>query len=324
MVERSRTLAMGELERVTDRPFVQQPYSNALLAAAERNPNIVGLTADLGKYTDMLPFAAAYPERYFNVGMAEQNLIMISAGLAKAGKVAFCTTYAVFATRRAYDFIAIACAHSNANVKIMAGMAGLTNGYGATHQAVDDFAMTTAIPDLTVIDPCDATEMAQVVEDIAERPGTFYVRLQRGNVPVVLDPERYRFEVGKAQILREGSDVGIISTGPMTIRALDAAAELAAEGVSVGVLHVPTLKPFDEETVAAFASSCARIVTAEAHRLTGGLGSRVMEALFTRGISKPIRRVGLPDRFFECGSAGYLEAKFGIDKAAVLQAARPR
>ena len=186
--------------------------------------------------------------------MAEQNLVAVAAGLARTGKTVFATTYGVFATRRAYDFIAIALAHSNLDVKVIAGLPGLTTGYGGTHQAIEDLALMRMIPGLTVIDPCDATEIAAATEAIADHRGPVYMRLLRGAVPVVLDPG-YRFEIGKARLLLEGSDLGIISTGLMTERALDAAAALAGHGVAAGVLHVPTIKPFDAAAVTDFAAS---------------------------------------------------------------------
>lgn len=236
--------AMGVDEGGDARPTVDAPFGAALIEAQRRRGDIVGLTADLGKYTDILPFRDAYPDRFFNVGMAEQNLVAVAAGLARTGTVPFATTYGVFATRRAYDFIAIALAHSRVNVKIVAGLPGLTTGYGGTHQAIEDVALMRMVPSLVVIDPCDATDIMQVTHAIADYDGPVYMRLLRGKVPRVLDPDTYRFEIGKAFVLREGSGVGIVSTGLMTEHALDAAAALDA-----GVLHVPTLKPFDAETV---------------------------------------------------------------------------
>jgi len=182
------------------------PFGEALIRAAEANPRIVGLTADLGKYTDIHLFASRFPERFFQIGMAEQNLIGVSAGLARTGFVPFATTYCVFATRRAYDFIAIGAALGSANVKIIAGLPGLTTGYGGTHQGIEDLALMRSIPNLTVIDPCDATELAQAVSAIADHQGPVYMRLLRGQVPVVLDPGTYQFEIGKAKLLSEGSD----------------------------------------------------------------------------------------------------------------------
>src|SRR3954454_16922679 len=214
---------MGQDEATAgERGFVDAPFGQALVDVARNRPEIVGLTADLGKYTDILPFRDAFPDRFFNIGMAEQNLVAVAAGLARTGKIPFATTYGVFATRRAYDFIAIALAHSNLNVKIVAGLPGLTTGYGGTHQAIEDLALMRMIPGLTVIDPCDATEIEAATLAIADHPGPVYMRLLRGAVPVVLEAG-YRFEIGKALSLRHGKDFGIVSTGFMTERALDAA-----------------------------------------------------------------------------------------------------
>ena len=195
----ARTLAMGQDEAAARRrPTVDAPFGRALARLGEEAAEIVGLTADLGKYTDILPFRDAFPERFFNVGMAEQNLVAVAAGLARTGLIPFATTYGVFATRRAFDFVAIACAHSNLNVKIVAGLPGLTTGYGGTHQAIEDLALMRMIPGLTIIDPCDATEIEAATVAIADHPGPVYMRLLRGTVPVVLDPS-YRFEIGKAR-----------------------------------------------------------------------------------------------------------------------------
>jgi transketolase len=313
MTERTRTLAMGVDEAIAaDHPSIDAPFGQALVALGRKRSEIVGLTADLGKYTDVLPFRDAFPDRFFNVGMAEQNLIAVAAGLARTGKLPFATTYGVFATRRAYDFIAIAVAHSRLNVKIIAGLPGLTTGYGGTHQAIEDLALMRMIPGLVVIDPCDATEIAQATEAIADHDGPVYMRLLRGKVSVALDPSSYRFKIGKAVRLRAGKDVGIISTGLMTERALAAADTLAKRGAMVAILHVPTIKPFDEEAVAEFAAGVDRIVTAENHVIVGGLASLVSEALFSRGVIKTVTRVGIPDRFVECGSVLHLQSAYGL------------
>ena len=318
-----RTLAMGEVERVAG-ASVEAPFGQALVALGRRRADVVALTADLGKYTDVLPFRDAFPDRFFNVGMAEQNLVAVSAGLAQAGKIPYCTTYGVFATRRAYDFIAIGCAHARLNVKIIAGLPGLTTGYGGTHQAIDDLGLMRMIPGLVVIDPCDATDIVQATEAIADHDGPVYMRLQRAAVPVVLDPARYRFRIGAAHLLREGSDVGIISTGLMTARALEAATTLAARGVAASVLHVPTLKPFDSDAVLALAAGVDRLVVAENHMVTGGLASLVAETLFTEGLARPLARVGLPDHYLECGSVPFLQEKYGLTAAAIERAALGR
>ena len=317
---RGHTRGMGELIDIADKTTVLAPFGETLAQLGRERPEIVALTADMGRYSDILPFRDAHPDRFFNVGMAEQSLVMTAAGLAKTGKIAYCTTYSVFVTRRAYDFVAIAGAHSKAEVKIFAGMPGLTNGYGATHQATEDLNMMRGIADLTIIDPCDATELTQVVRAVADIPGTVYVRLLRGKVPVELG-EDYRFVPGKAALLREGSgDVGVISTGYMTARSLDAAKAADNRGVQASVLHVPTIKPFDTAAVLEFARRHDRLVVAENHKTTGGLASMVTETLYQGGILRPLRRVGLADSFFECGSQEYLEAKYGVDLPAVTRA----
>lgn len=314
-----RTRGMGELIDVAGKVTEIAPFGHTLAALASERPEIVGLTADMGRYSDILPFRDAHPTRFFNVGMAEQNLIMTAAGLSKTGKIAYCTTYSVFITRRAYDFVALACAHSMANVKIFAGMPGLVNGYGATHQATEDLNMMRGIADLTIIDPCDATELKQVVRAVADIPGTVYVRNLRGKVPLELGQD-YRFEVGKAKVLRPGRDVGIISTGYMTARALDAANAAKDRGVDAGVLHVGTIKPFDAKSVIEFASRFDRVIIAENHKTTGGLASLVVEALYDASVVKPMIKIGLADSFFECGSQEYLEAKYGVDLPRFIRA----
>ena len=321
MADRARTQAMGVDEAsAAGRRGVEAPFGQALAALGRDRSDIVALTADLGRYTDILPFRHSFPDRFFNVGMAEQNLVAVAAGLARTGKVPFATTYGVFATRRAYDFIAIAVAHSRLNVKIVAGLPGLTTGYGGTHQAIEDLALMRMVPGLVVIDPCDATDIAQATAAIADHDGAVYMRLLRGKVPVVLDPETYRFRIGRAVRLRAGKDVGIVSTGLMTERAVDAAAMLASRGIDAGVLHVPTIKPFDHEAVADFAASVDRIVTAENHVAVGGLATLVVEALFERGIMKPVHRIGLPDRFVECGSVPHLQSAYGLTTDRVVEA----
>jgi transketolase len=318
-----RTLAMGENDpAVTGRTEVDAPFGHALAAAARRRGDIVGLTADLGKYTDIHPFRDAFADRFFNVGMAEQNLVAVAAGLARTGNVAFATTYGVFATRRAFDFVAIACAHSRLNVKIIAGLPGLTTGYGGTHQAIEDLALMRMIPGLVVIDPCDATEIAAATHAIADHEGPVYMRLLRGKVPVVLDPATYRFEIGKAYRLREGSDIGIVSTGLMSERAIDAAEALESEGISVAILHMPTIKPFDGAAVVDFARSVGVVVSAENHVAVGGLASLVAEALFDAGVDRKLTRIGLPDRYIECGSVSLLQETYGLNTSRVIATVR--
>jgi transketolase len=297
------------------------PFGEALVKTGRANPRVLGMSADLSKYTDMHLFAQAFPNRFFQVGMAEQSLIGMAAGLARAGFIPFATTYCVFATRRAYDFIAIGAALGKANVKIIAGLPGLTTGYGGTHQGIEDLALMRAIPNMTVIDPCDATEIQQAVPIIAAHPGPVYMRLLRGSVPVVLDPATYQFELGKAKLLRPGKDVALISTGLMTARALEAAAQLAEQRIDAAVLHVSTLKPFDAESVAALLKRVQRVVTIENHVINGGLGSAVAEVAVRGGYAIRWKQVALPDCFCVSGSIPYLTELYKMRSVDIAAAA---
>lgn len=313
------TPGMGEVAAQVG-PFETAPFGHALAELADERPEIVGMTADMAKYTDLLPFAARHPDRYINVGMAEQNLVAVAAGMARMGKVPYITTYGVFLTRRALDFIAIGCAHSNLPVKIFSNMPGLVNGLGGTHQSTEDLAIMRTVPGLTIIDPCDAVELRQVVRAVADIPGTVYVRNIRGNVPVLLDSGTHCFEPGVVQQLRDGADVGIVSTGTMSGRALEVAEAAAAKGVDAAILHVATIKPFDAAAVTDFCARFPRIVVMENHICSGGLGTLVIEALYQRGVVKPIAHVALEDRYHECGPQDYLEHKYRFDRQRLLEA----
>lgn len=300
------------------------PFGHALAALAGRRSEIVGMTADLGKYTDLHVFAAAHPERYYQMGMAEQLLMMAAAGMAREGFVPFATTYAVFASRRTYDFIAMAIAEENLPVKIVAALPGLTTGYGPSHQATDDIAIFRAMPNLTIVDPCDAVDVEQAVEAIADHPGPVYMRLPRGNVPVVLDEvEDYRFELGKAKLLRPGEDVLIVSSGFMTMRALQVARELEADRIGVGVLHVPTIKPLDEVALLREAGRSNRlVVVAENHSVIGGLGEAVASLLLRSGGNPRFRQIALPDAFLAAGALPTLHDRYGISVSAMTRSIR--
>lgn len=300
------------------RETVAAPFGHALVDLAKTRDDIVGLTADLSKYTDLHVFAKAYPDRFYQMGMAEQVMISAAAGLAREGFTPFATTYAVFASRRAYDFICMAIAEENLPVKIVCALPGLTTGYGPSHQATDDIAIMRAMPNLTVLDPCDATEIDQVTRAIADHPGPVYMRLLRGNVPDVLGEYGYKFKLGKAQMIRDGRDVLFVSSGFMTMRVLDAAKRLQADGVDCAVLHVPTIKPLDLETIAAEAAKGGRlVVTAENHSITGGLGEAVAAALMRAGVHVPFRQIALPDAFLDAGALPTLHDQYGISVDAV-------
>ncbi len=302
------------------RDTVAAPFGHALSALAQTRHDILGLSADLSKYTDLHVFAQAHPDRFYQMGMAEQLLFSAAAGLAREGFTPFATTYAVFASRRAYDFIAMAIAEEGLPVKIACALPGLTTGYGPSHQATEDLAIMRAMPGLTVIDPCDATEITQAVPAVADHPGPVYMRLLRGKVPDVLGRYGYRFEIGKAKEIRAGRDVLIVSSGFMTMRALDAAEALGNDGVDCAVLHVPTIKPLDVETIVAEASKGGRlVVVAENHSVTGGLGEAVAAALMNAGVHPAFRQIGLPDEFLDAGALPSLHDQYGLSVGSVVQ-----
>jgi transketolase len=295
------------------------PFGKALVELAASRPEIVGMTADLGKYTDLHLFAQAYPERYFQMGMAEQLLMGAAGGMAKEGLMPFVTTYAVFGTRRAYDFIHQVIAEENLNVKMCCALPGLTTGYGPSHQATEDIAMMRGIPGLTIIDPCDALDIEQAVPQMAAHNGPVYMRLLRGNVPLVLDEYDYSFELGKAKRLVDGDEVLIISSGFMTMRALEVAQKLKADNIGVAVLHCPTIKPLDEVTILAEVLRKPRlVVVAENHSVVGGLGEAVASALLQNGVAPArFRLAGLPDAYLDAGALPTLHDRYGISTEAL-------
>ena len=295
------------------------PFGKALVALGASRPEIVGLTADLAKYTDLHLFAQAYPERFHQMGMAEQLLMAAAGGMAKEGLVPFATTYAVFGTRRAYDFIHQVIAEEKLNVKICCALPGLTTGYGPSHQATEDIAMMRGIPGLTIVDPCDALDIEQAVPQIAAHNGPVYMRLLRGNVPLVLDEYDYRFELGKAKLLRDGDDVLVISSGFMTMRALEVAQKLAADRIGVAVLHCPTIKPLDEATILEAVRYRHRlVVVAENHSVIGGLGEAVASALLRHRVQPAgFELAGLPDAFLDAGALPTLHERYGISLDAL-------
>jgi transketolase len=254
------------------------------------------------------------------MGMAEQLLMGAAGGMAKEGLVPFATTYAVFGTRRAYDFIHQVIAEENLNVKICCALPGLTTGYGPSHQATDDLAMMRAIPGLTIVDPCDALDIEQAVAQIGEHAGPVYMRLLRGQVPLVLDEiEGYRFELGKAKMLREGRDVLVISSGILTMRALEAAQDLARDNIDVAVMHSPTIKPLDEASlVEAVRHKHRLVVVAENHSVIGGLGEAVAAALLRHRVQPAgFQMAGLPDAFLDAGALPTLHDRYGISREAL-------
>ena len=296
-------------------------YGEALAELGAVNENIVVLEADLSKSTKTCDFRKVYPERFINVGIAEQNMLGIAAGLAAAGKVPFASTFAVFAAGRAYDQIRNSIAYPNLNVKIAATHAGLTVGEdGGSHQMLEDIALMRALPNMTVIVPADGIETKQVIQAAAEYEGPVYIRMGRPKVPVLFGDD-YKFEIGKGVLMKEGTDVTLIGTGIMVSKAMEAAELLAAEGISASVVNISTIKPLDAELIIAQAQKTGAVVTCEEHTICGGLGSAVAEVL-VENCPVPMARVGVEDKFGESGLPDELLEKYGLSASNIAAKAK--
>lgn len=302
-----------------DQRSTAAPLGHALVELARADERIVGLSADLAKYTDLHILRDAMPERFYQIGMAEQALLGAAAGLALEGAVPFASTYSVFATRRAYDFLCLDIAEANLNVNMVCALPGLTTGYGPSHQATEDVAMLRGMPNLTIVDPCDAVDIEQAVPQLAASEGPTYTRILRGRVPRVLDEYDYTFELGKAKLLRDGTDVLLISTGLMTERALEAARRLAADRVDVAVLHVPTIKPLDVEMILGQLTGDRVVATLENHTIIGGLFDAVAHAAVSRGVGGQITPIGLPDEFLDAGALPTLNDRYGVSTTRITE-----
>jgi len=296
-------------------------FGETLCELAEQFPDILLLDGDLGNSTRADIFAECRPDRFLQMGIAEQNMMGAAAGLATLGFIPFISTFAAFAVKRAADQVRVVIAQPNLNVKITGGYSGLLTGKtGKTHQSVEDIAVMRAMPHMTVVVPADGPELRQVLRAACKHDGPMYIRLTRDPSPVIFD-EGYNFVLGKAVVLREGLDVAIISTGVQTTRALEAARILEQEGITVYLLHVPTIKPLDEDAIIEAAVRTGRVVTAEDHSIIGGLGGAVAETLSERHPTL-IKRVGWQDTFGESGPDDALLEKYGLTPEHVAQAAR--
>lgn len=296
-------------------------YGEALVRLGEERQDIVVLDADLSKSTKTAKFGERFPQRFFNMGIAEQNLMGTAAGLALAGKIPFCSTFAVFATGRALDQVRNSIAYPGLNVKIVATHAGITVGEdGASHQSVEDIALMRAIPGLTVVVPADAVETKKAVPVLAAVKGPVYMRLGRGSVPIVHGDD-YQFQLGKAELMRPGQDATIVACGLMVAVALEAAELLAQEGLAIQVLNMATIKPLDEEAVVAAARETGGLVTAEEHSIIGGLGSAVAEALGEH-FPVPLERVGIRDQFGQSGTPERLLVEYGLTATHLIAAVK--
>ncbi|MGE4275372.1 MAG: transketolase family protein [Candidatus Methanomethylophilaceae archaeon] len=286
-------------------------FGKALVELGGKNENVVVLDADLAGSTKTCDFAAAFPDRFFQVGIAEQNMMGTAAGLAASGKTVYASTFAVFATGRCWDQIRQSIAYPQLNVKIVSTHCGISvGGDGASHQALEDVALMRVLPNMTVISPADAEEAYKATMAMAEWDGPCYMRLGRADFPLITSKED-EFEIGKARIVKEGKDVSIVATGQMVSLALEAARQLKEAGINAEVLNMSTIKPLDHETLAASLDRTKCVVTAEEHSVIGGLGSAVAEYL-AENDNYPLLRVGVNDSFGESGEPVDLMLKYGL------------
>lgn len=298
----------------------RKAYGRALVELGKRRNDVVVLDADLSGSTRTVDFAKAFPDRFFNCGIAEQNMIGTAAGLAACGKTVFASSFAVFATGRCLDQIRQSIAYPKLNVKIVATHAGISVGPdGASHQTMEDIALMRTIPNMTVLAPADAPETFNAILAVADHKGPCYVRMGRSDVPIFTKPED-PFRIGKASLLREGNDVTLIGCGQMVAACLEAAEVLATEGVSARVLNMSTIKPLDEEAILRAANETGAIVTAEEHNRLSGMGSAVATFLVERS-DAPVQMVGMDDVFGESGESEELMIKYGLTAENVVDSA---
>jgi transketolase len=305
-----------------DKPESQMKvYGNALAELGKVNEKVVCLSADLTSQTEADIFRSAHPARFFSMGMAEQNMVGVAAGMARAQEIPFAHSFACFITRRCFDQIAMSVAYPRLNVKLVGMMPGISSPGGASHQAIDDLALMRATPNMTILDLGEATEVEQAVALAAEVEGPVYLRLRRGLLPVLLDSSKYRLALNQSYLLRRGTDVGLIASGLMTERALQAAALLNEHGIQTNVLHVPCIKPMDTEGILHLAHTSKVLISLDNHSIVGGLGSAVSEILAENRIAVPFQRVGLRDVYGKAASNAYLFRQFGLDPDQIAQTA---
>ncbi len=306
---------------MTEKKATREAYGEALKELAVINKDVVVLDADLSKSTKTAEFKSVCPERFINVGIAEQNLIGVAAGLSLTGKIPFASSFAMFASGRAFEIIRNTVAYPKLNVKIAATHAGLTVGEdGASHQALEDISLMRSIPNMVVINPADAVEAKKAILKIAEYNGPVYIRLGRAKVPVIYD-EDYNFEIGKGVELCGGNDASIIATGIMVEKALKARDMLESQGIKARVINIHTIKPIDEEIIIKAAKETKAIVTAEEHNIIGGLGSAVAEVI-SENCPVPLKRIGVKDTFGESGKPDELLIKYNLTENDIINAVK--
>jgi transketolase len=302
-------------------PTVLKPYGEALVQLARERTDIICMSGDLTRQCEVDLFRDEIPERFINAGMAEANMISMAGALARSGHIPFVHTFGVFATRRPFDQVVNSIAYPNLPVRIVGFMPGISSPGGPSHQAIEDVAIMRALPNMTVMDVADAVEIRQVVQLIVDLPGPVYLRLKRGEIPVIFD-DLHDLSLDHAQILEDGEDVALIASGMMLAPALAAAVALAPAGVRASVVHVPVIKPIDGVTIARAAFAAKAVVTAENHSIIGGLGSAVAEVLAEAGLGRKLRRVGLRDTFAEgAQNATVLFQKYGLTTQHIVDSA---
>ena len=310
---------MSEVKTIATR----DSYGAALVELGKEHEDLVVLDADLAAATKTGVFKKAFPERHFDCGIAEQNMIGVAAGMAAAGLVPFASSFAMFAAGRAFEQVRNSVGYPHLNVNIGATHGGISVGEdGASHQCCEDFALMRSIPGMVVLCPADDVEAKAAVKAAYEHEGPVYLRFGRLAVPVFHDEATYKFEIGKGEVLREGSDLAIIATGLETAEALKAAETLAAEGVNARVINLCSIKPLDTELVLKTAKECGKVVTCEEHSVIGGLGEAVCAAIAEAGVACKVKRVGVMDEFGHSGPAKELLAQFGLDAAGIAKACR--
>lgn len=295
---------------------IRVAYGEALAELGEKNNKVVALDADLAHATMTATFADKFPERFFNAGIAEANMVDMAAGLSTMGYIPFASTFAVFGAGRAYDQVRNGCAYPDFNVKLGMTHAGITLGEdGGSHQAIEDLALMRVIPGMTVVVPCDASETHRAVEAVAEMKGPAYLRLARLPSPVF--KEEMPFKIGKANVLKEGKDIVVFACGIMVSTVLECAAKLESEGVSVAVVNMHTIKPIDRDCILRYGVQCRKVVTVEEHSVIGGLGDAVGEVLLEEGCCVKFKKIGVQDRFGQSGKPAEVLEEYGLSEGQV-------
>ena len=309
---------MADVKKIATR----ESYGNALVELGKEHDDIVVFDADLAGATKTSTFKKAFPERHINSGIAEGNMIAMAAGVSTMGLVPFASSFAMFAAGRAFEQIRNSIGYPHLNVKVCATHGGISVGEdGASHQCCEDYALMRSIPGMVVMSPADDVEAKAMVKAAYEYVGPVYIRLGRSAVPVFHEEEGYSFEIGKGEVLREGSDVAIIANGLMVAEAIEAGKVLAESGISARVINMATIKPLDEELVLKAAQECGKVITCEEHNIIGGLGEAVC-GLLSEKCPTPVRRIGVNDEFGHSGPAGALLKQFGLSAEHIVEVAK--